>query len=109
MHPILLKVPGVVLKGLAFVALFGGLLATVLALGRGGKFRERFLGLGLSGLIGGLILFRVMAGHNGFYTPSGWSVAWTAVPIYSYGVMLGLSLFAGWYVALSLARRDNLP
>jgi phosphatidylglycerol---prolipoprotein diacylglyceryl transferase len=31
------------------------------------------------------------------------------VPIYSYGVMLGCSLIAGWYVALWLAAKDGLP
>ena len=29
-------------------------------------------------------------------------------PIYSYGVMLGLSMIAGWYVSLALASRDGL-
>jgi phosphatidylglycerol:prolipoprotein diacylglycerol transferase len=33
----------------------------------------------------------------------------TAVPIYSYGVMLGLSLVVGWYLTLTLAERDGLP
>ena len=32
-----------------------------------------------------------------------------AVPIYSYGVMLGLSLVVGWYLTLTLAERDGLP
>jgi phosphatidylglycerol:prolipoprotein diacylglycerol transferase len=32
-----------------------------------------------------------------------------AVPIYSYGVMLGLSLVVGWYLTLTLADRDGLP
>jgi phosphatidylglycerol:prolipoprotein diacylglycerol transferase len=32
-----------------------------------------------------------------------------AVPIYSYGVMLGLSLVVGWYLTLGLAERDGLP
>ncbi len=32
-----------------------------------------------------------------------------ALPIYSYGVMLGLSLVVGWYVTLTLAERDGLP
>jgi len=32
-----------------------------------------------------------------------------AVPIYSYGVMLGLSLVIGWYLTLTLAERDGLP
>ena len=32
-----------------------------------------------------------------------------ALPLYSYGVMLGLSLVVGWYLTLTLARRDGLP
>jgi phosphatidylglycerol:prolipoprotein diacylglycerol transferase len=32
-----------------------------------------------------------------------------AIPIYSYGVMLGLSLVVGWYLTLTLADRDGLP
>jgi phosphatidylglycerol:prolipoprotein diacylglycerol transferase len=32
-----------------------------------------------------------------------------SVPIYSYGVMLGLSLVVGWYLTLTLADRDGLP
>lgn len=32
-----------------------------------------------------------------------------ALPIYSYGVMLGLSLVVGWYLTLGLASRDGLP
>jgi phosphatidylglycerol:prolipoprotein diacylglycerol transferase len=31
------------------------------------------------------------------------------IPIYSYGVMLGLSLITGWYLALWLAQKDGLP
>src|SRR5579872_1658152 len=31
------------------------------------------------------------------------------VPIYAYGVMLGLSLVVGWYLTLTLADRDGLP
>ncbi len=31
------------------------------------------------------------------------------LPIYAYGVMLGLSLVVGWYVALPLAEKDGLP
>ena len=33
----------------------------------------------------------------------------SALPIYSYGVMLGLSLVVGWYLTLTLAERDGLP
>ena len=31
------------------------------------------------------------------------------LPIYAYGVMLGLSLVVGWYVTLPLAEKDGLP
>jgi len=31
------------------------------------------------------------------------------IPIYSYGVMLGISLIVGWYITLPLARKDGLP
>ncbi len=33
----------------------------------------------------------------------------TNLPIYSYGVMLGLSIVVGWYLTLGLAERDGLP
>ncbi len=43
----------------------------------------------------------------------GWQLPWLgkvmALPIYSYGVMLGLSIVVGWYLTLGLARRDGLP
>jgi phosphatidylglycerol:prolipoprotein diacylglycerol transferase len=32
----------------------------------------------------------------------------SAIPIYSYGVMLGLSLVVGWYLTLGLAQKDGL-
>jgi len=31
------------------------------------------------------------------------------VPIYAYGVMLGMSLVVGWYLTLPLAEKDGLP
>ena len=36
-----------------------------------------------------------------FYIPPG-------LPIYSYGVMLGLSLVVGWYITLGLCEKDGL-
>jgi phosphatidylglycerol:prolipoprotein diacylglycerol transferase len=32
-----------------------------------------------------------------------------ALPLYSYGVMLGMSLVVGWYLTLTLAKKDGLP
>lgn len=37
----------------------------------------------------------------------GWEVG--PIAIYSYGVMLGLSLIVGWYLTLGLAEKDGLP
>jgi phosphatidylglycerol:prolipoprotein diacylglycerol transferase len=107
MHPILLNLPGGLLKALALVGTFGGLLLTVLAYGLGGKLKERWLSWGISGLIGGLVLARVMSGGWPL-TPAAWKAEWTGLPIYSYGVLLGLSLFIGWYVAIAMAVRDGL-
>ncbi len=51
------------------------------------------------------ILFRVPL-------PS-WHLPWLGqlgeLPIYSYGIMLGISLIVGWFVSLGLARRDGMP
>lgn len=43
------------------------------------------------------ILFRLPLPHFG------------SVPIYSYGIMLALSLIVGWFLTLGLAERDGLP
>ena len=34
--------------------------------------------------------------------------AWTPVPIYAYGVMLGTSLVVGWFIAMRLAKQDGI-
>ncbi len=59
------------------------------------------------GAIGSVVVGVLAAG-------AGWhwrSVAFESqnLPIYAYGVMLGLSLVVGWYLALPLAERDGLP
>jgi phosphatidylglycerol:prolipoprotein diacylglycerol transferase len=38
-----------------------------------------------------------------------WATSWRAIPIYSYGAMLGLSFVAGWFVSTRLADRIGLP
>jgi phosphatidylglycerol---prolipoprotein diacylglyceryl transferase len=42
-----------------------------------------------------------------FITARAWRSAWESLPIYSYGVMLGLSLVAGWYIVLGLMKRQT--
>jgi phosphatidylglycerol---prolipoprotein diacylglyceryl transferase len=36
------------------------------------------------------------------------SQPWTPVPIYAYGVMLGTSLFVGWFLAMRLGKQDGI-
>jgi phosphatidylglycerol:prolipoprotein diacylglycerol transferase len=101
MHPILFRVPlphGPLRAWWALAAVAAiALVYLVLAL----RQRDRGAALG-SGLT-------VLAAAG-----AGWQ--WRAVtyeapnlPIYAYGVMLGLSLVVGWYLTLPLAERDGLP
>jgi phosphatidylglycerol:prolipoprotein diacylglycerol transferase len=54
------------------------------------------------------LLLAVVLGGAGFWF-RGVSYEAATLPIYAYGVMLGLSLIVGWYITLPLAKRDGLP
>jgi len=43
-----------------------------------------------------------------FPRAAAFSHPWTPVPIYAYGVMLGTSLVIGWFIAMSLAKKDGI-
>jgi phosphatidylglycerol:prolipoprotein diacylglycerol transferase len=60
---------------------------------------------------GGAVLGAVVGFAAGLGSYFGRDVAFDspALPLYSYGVMLGLSLVVGWYLTLTLAERDGLP
>jgi phosphatidylglycerol:prolipoprotein diacylglycerol transferase len=101
MHPILFRIPlpHMPLKlwwALAAVAAIAVVFA-VLALRR----RDR------SGALSAAVV-AVAAGAAGYKWQT---VAFDSpnVPIYAYGVMLGVSLVVGWYLTLPLAERDGLP
>jgi phosphatidylglycerol:prolipoprotein diacylglycerol transferase len=101
MHPILFRIPlpHVPLKlwwGLTVVALLAGGYAIFAGVRRD---RSDAIGAGTVAVAAAL---------------AGWK--WHAVtyeaanlPIYAYGVMLGLSLVVGWYLTLPLAEKDGLP
>jgi len=101
MHPILFRIPlpAAALKlwwALAAVAVIALVFAALAA-----RRRDR------SGIISSLV---VAAGAAG----AGWKwhdVSYQApnVPIYAYGVMLGVSLVVGWYLTLPLSDKDGLP
>src|SRR5688572_2631683 len=60
-----------------------------------------------SNVLGGLVV-AVAAGVLAYvFRATEWQAE--RLSIFSYGVMLGLSLVVGWYVTLPLAERDGLP
>ena len=101
MHPILFRIPlpAMALKlwwALAAVAAIAALYA-ILGLRR----KDR-------GSAGVALVIGLGAGVAGYvFRETKFEAA--NLPIYSYGVMLGLSLVVGWYLTLTLAERDGLP
>ena len=101
MHPILFRIPlpQMPLKlwwALAAVAAIAAIYAIL-----GLKRKDR-------GTAGIALVIGVGAGIAGYvFRETKFEAA--NLPIYSYGVMLGLSLVVGWYLTLTLAERDGLP
>ena len=101
MHPILFRIP---LPHMPLKLWWAMVVVAVIALvyaGLGARRKDR-----ATMMVAGLVA--LAAGGAGYY--------WRAVkyegdmlPIYSYGVMLGLSLVVGWYLTLTLSERDGLP
>jgi phosphatidylglycerol:prolipoprotein diacylglycerol transferase len=58
--------------------------------------------------VAGLVVLAAAGGAYWFFK-KGTSYEAPNLPIYSYGVMLGLSLVVGWYLTLGLCKRDGLP
>jgi phosphatidylglycerol:prolipoprotein diacylglycerol transferase len=101
MHPILFRVPlphFPLRLWWALAAVAGiAVIFSLLSLRRGDK----------SGALSAIVVAALAGG-------AGWK--WHAtvyespsVPIYAYGVMLGISLVVGWYLTLPLAEKDGLP
>ncbi|APR85873.1 Prolipoprotein diacylglyceryl transferase [Minicystis rosea] len=107
MHPILFRIP---LPNanlpLAWIPLIITLIAVIVAIAKmAGQEKDR-AGAAVSGVIAavGVVAFGVLKARG--YAES---INVARIPIYSYGVMLGLSLVVGWYLTLGLAERDGLP
>ena len=101
MHPILFRIP---LPHRPLMLWWGLALAAAVAIvyavlaGRAKDRTSAVVGLvGSAVAVGAAVLYR----HTSFEQE--------ALPIYSYGVMLGMSLVVGWYLTLTLADRDGLP
>jgi phosphatidylglycerol:prolipoprotein diacylglycerol transferase len=106
MHPILFKLP-LPNFNLPFlwvpliVAVIAAILAAAKMVGKE-KDRQGALIAGLVAVAAVIARFTVLKGNE-----ESWNLG--KIPIYSYGVMLGLSLVVGWYLTLGLAERDGLP
>ena len=60
-----------------------------------------------SGVISSLVVVAACAGAGWKWHDASYQAP--NVPIYAYGVMLGVSLVVGWYLTLPLADKDGLP
>ncbi len=57
----------------------------------------------------GTLVAKTLTVLKGFANGAIWRAPWESLPIYSYGVMLGLSLVVGWYLVLRLCEAQGLP
>lgn len=101
MHPILFRVPlpRTTLPLLWVLCALAGIAAIVAIYQFVTKNRSVAIGAAVAAVALGAAAFV----FRGTTVPVG------PLPIYSYGVMLGLSLVVGWYLTLGLAERDGLP
>lgn len=60
-------------------------------------------------LLAGAYLILVTRGGQWIPNPGSLSHAWKAIPIYSYGVMLGTAMVVGWFLAMRFAKNDGIP
>src|SRR5208283_4420784 len=101
MHPILFRIP---LPHRPLMLWWALALAAVVALvyaAFAGRAKEKGTALGALLAAVGAVVAAVVYRHTVFEQE--------AIPIYSYGVMLGTSIVVGWYLTLTLAERDGLP
>ena len=101
MHPILLRIPLPKMPLKLWWALVAVAAIAVVYAALGLRRKDR-----VSAATSGVI---AIGAGVAAYVWRGTSYEAPNLPIYSYGVMLGLSLVVGWYLTLTLAERDGLP
>jgi phosphatidylglycerol:prolipoprotein diacylglycerol transferase len=101
MHPILFRIPlpKMPLKLWWALVAVAAIAAIYVLLGLRRKDRTSAMAAAVVGVGAGVAAYVFRAAQ--YEAPN--------LPIYSYGVMLGLSLVVGWYLTLTLAERDGLP
>jgi phosphatidylglycerol:prolipoprotein diacylglycerol transferase len=60
-------------------------------------------------LIIAAVALMVLRGGSWIPSPGVFTHPWLGVPIHSYGVMLGISMVAGWFLTMRLAKEDGIP
>jgi prolipoprotein diacylglyceryl transferase len=60
-------------------------------------------------LVVGAFALMGLRGPGWVPTPATFVAPWAPIPIHSYGVMLGLSMIIGWFLAMRLAKQDGIP
>lgn len=105
MRPILVQIPSKLLFVVALLVA-AGVFVRDLILRRREPSRP-FSSTPLYALVGAELLVGLKGGS---WTPSaaGFAHPWSPVPIYAYGVMLGTSLVAGWFLAMRFAKQDGI-
>src|SRR5580704_5963949 len=101
MHPILFRIPLPHRPLMLWWALVLGAIVAVAYAGAALRGKEKG-----AAIVAGLFAFGAIVFA---YVYRATSLEALTLPIYSYGVMLGLSLVVGWYLTLTLAERDGLP
>jgi phosphatidylglycerol:prolipoprotein diacylglycerol transferase len=105
MRPILVNIPAKLLFVAALALALGAFVRDVIR--RRHDKTIPWSSTPLYGLIGAELLIGFKSGS---WVPSaaGFAQPWTPVPIYAYGVMLGTSLVVGWFIAMTLAKKDGI-
>lgn len=101
MHPILFRIPLPHRPLMLWWALTLGAVVAVVYAVLAMRSKERG-----TAVVSGFVAVGALVGAY-FYRATSFEAQ--SIPIYSYGVMLGLSLVVGWYLTLTLADRDGLP
>jgi len=101
MHPILFRIPLPSTPLRLWWALAAVALVAAASAGTAAVKRDRPSALG-SLAVAGVAVAAAWKWHATTYQAPN-------LPIYAYGVMLGLSLLVGWYLSLWLAEKDGLP
>ena len=114
MRPVVVHIPALLVKigaiGLFAWGLFGVAMLLVAQAKKNKPLFERFRTAAPYSLVAAVAIVKLAGNSWAFWDPATYAAAgWASPPIFSYGTMLGISLFVGWYLTLGLGEKDGLP